>query len=84
MKNYVLKGELLNKLCTSVLWNNIQCVKIYLLVISDKNKMQTCVNQKEYQLANVPKKIRRWTAFLHDCMQSFEQWHLENISFLVS
>lgn len=55
-------------------------LKYVLLAISDQNKIQTCMNQKEYQLAHVPKKIRRWTSFLRDSTQSLEQCHLENIS----
>lgn len=80
MKNYVLKENCWINYVR--LYYGIICnvLKYILLVISDKNKMQTCVNQNEYQLANVPKKIRRWTGFLHDCMQSFGQWHLSRDS----
>lgn len=47
-------------------------LKFILLVISDRSKIETCVSQKEYQLTHVPKKIKRWTGFLHDYMRCLE------------
>lgn len=64
------------------LYNGIICTVFILLVTSDRNKTQSYVNQKGYHLAHVPKKIKRWTDFLHDDMQSFEQCQLENVSSL--
>lgn len=65
----------------SLYYEVICCVlKFILLVTSYKNKTQTCVNQKEYQLVHIPKKMS-WTSFLHDYMQSFKQCH-QDICFL--
>lgn len=57
-------------------------LKFILLVTSDKNKIETCISQKEYQLTHEPKNNKRWAGFLHDYMQSSEQCHLENICLL--
>lgn len=65
----------------SLYYEVICCVLNFILLVTHyKNKIQTCVNQKEYQLAHVPKKMS-WTGFLHDYMQNFEQCH-QDICFL--
>lgn len=52
------------------LYYGIMCfvLSLFLLVTCNRNEIYTCVNQKAYQLVDVPKEIKRWTGFLDDCM----------------
>lgn len=54
----------------------MQCIKFILLVTSNRNEFQTCINQKGHHLVHIPEEIKIWSGFLHDRVQSFEQCHL--------